>query len=167
MAAGAMVTALTMTMMAMAMGVMPNMTGMLRPACQQRMRRISTPTAAQGPMKARSALLHHALPLHVSMCLPDPLRLPASVLSWCMDGSRTASAGACHERSKATAPAQTAHQQQQAPAEGVPVAQELGRWGLTTHIPKLGHVSHPMAGSAARYDVCLNFLESAQLSSDV
>ena len=156
MAAGAMVTmtmALTMTTMTMATLMMPSMTGMLTPACRQRMRRISTPTAAQGPVKARSALLHHALLLHLSMCRYSLLRLLMSVLSWAMDGSWTAGAGACRERSKATAPAQTAHQQQQAPAEGVPVAQEPGRWGLTVHIPRLGHVSHPMASSAMK-SVC-------------
>ena len=56
-----MMMALTMTMMTTAMAMVLNMTAMLEPACQQRMRRIGTPTAAQGPMKARSALLHHAL----------------------------------------------------------------------------------------------------------
>ena len=71
-AAGAtvmMMMALTMTMMTTAMAMVLIMIAMLEPACQQRMRRIGTPTAAQGPMKARSALLHHALLLHVCLCL--------------------------------------------------------------------------------------------------
>ena len=49
------------------------------------------------------------------------------------------SAGACHERSKITGSPQTAHQQQQAPAEGVPVAQKLGRWSLPIHTENGAH----------------------------
>ena len=64
-AGGMMMIALTMTTMTKPMVRMPawSMMGTLRPAWR-RMRRISTPTAAQGPAEARSALLtmlHSAL----------------------------------------------------------------------------------------------------------